>query len=103
MIMAKEKVSVYTSKAVMKQVEKAPAEVEDAFFDMVEKVQGMTIAEVMADNGLDFEKDQKRKRLNGWTLRIIRTWRALCLLRSGSIIDIYGIRNPTSAHSIRRR
>lgn len=101
--MASEKVTVNTSKAVLKQVEKAPAEVEDAFFDMVEKVQGMTIPEVMADNGLDFEKDKKRKKVNGWTIRITRSWRALCLLRSGSIIDIYGIKNPTSAHSIRRR
>ena len=101
--MAGEKVRVGTDRRVLKQVEKAPAEVEDAFFEMIDKIQAMTVTEIMADKGLDFEKDRKRKKINGWTLRISRGWRALCFLHGGSILEIYGIRDPTSAHSNLRR
>ena len=50
-----EMIKVVTSKAVLKQLEKAPTEVEDAFFDMVEKVQRMTAPDLARDQGLDFE------------------------------------------------
>ena len=96
-------VKVQSKKSVAKQVSKAPEAVGDAFVDMIEKIQGMSLEQVMADNGLDFEKDQSRKKEGVWTLRISKGWRALCLLRTGPVIEIFGIKDPTAAHSNRRR
>lgn len=100
---ASENVRVITKKSIGKEVGKAPDAIGDAFLDMIEKIQNMTLEKVMADNGLNFEKDQSRKKEGVWTLRITKGWRALCLLRTGPIIEIFGIKDPTSAHSSRRR
>jgi hypothetical protein len=97
------KVRVVTKGSTLKLVEKAPEAVEEAFFGAVEKIQAMTLEQVMADNGLDMEKDQGRRRAGVWTFRLSRGWRALCLLRTGPVIEVFGIRNPTEAHSVRRR
>jgi hypothetical protein len=70
---------------------------------MIAKVQGMTLKQVWSDNGLDLEKDRSREKTGIHTIRITKGGRALCLLRTGPVIEIFGIKDPTAAHSVRRR
>lgn len=76
--------------------------VGEDFLDMIEKVQVMTLAEVMEDNGLSFEKVLRRKTDKLWTLRINRSWRAICKLHTGPVIEILAVLDHTKTHSIRR-
>jgi hypothetical protein len=97
------KARIILTAAVLKQIGKAPEGVEDAFFDAVAKIQASTWSQLVADQGLDLERDQSRKDAGVWTFRINRGWRALCLVRTGPVIEVFGIRDPTAAHSVRRR
>lgn len=99
--MAGAKAKVKLKDRVLKQVQKAPSEVEDSFFDMIEKVQGMTLDQIMADKGLNFEKDLSRKKERIWTLRINRNWRAICLLHSGPVIEILAVLDHTKTDRLR--
>lgn len=100
--MASLKIQVEFKKSLVKQIQKAPGEVRDAFIDMIEKVQGMTLEDAMADKGLSFEKVISRKNEKLWTLRINRNWRAICLLHTGPVIEIIAVLDHTKAHAIRR-
>jgi mRNA-degrading endonuclease RelE of RelBE toxin-antitoxin system len=96
------KVQVEFKNSVLKQVKKAPNEIREAFPDMVEKVQSMTLDEVRKDMGLDFEKVLSRPSEKLFTLRINRNWRAICKLRTGPIIEIIAVADHTKTHAIRR-
>jgi plasmid maintenance system killer protein len=92
---------VHYQERVLKQVGKAPDDVEDGFFDMIEKVQGMTLDQIMADKGLNFEKDLSRKKEKIWTLRINKNWRAICLLHTGPVIEILAVLDHTKTDRLR--
>lgn len=68
------------------------------FLDMIEKVQDMTLPQVMADKGLGFEKILSRPREKLWTLRIDRNWRAICKLNTGPVIEIVVVADHTKTH-----
>lgn len=91
-------VQVEFKKSVLKMVQKAPPGVAPAFVEMIERVQLMTLDQVMADNGLDFEKVLSRKSEKLWTLRVNRNWRAVCKLRTGPIIEILMVADHNNTH-----
>jgi hypothetical protein len=103
MATGKQTVRVKLKRKAEKQVDHESDAVFDAFYDMVEKIQGMTLEEVMRDKGLDFEKARGREAEKLWTCRITKSWRAVCLLKTGPIIEILMIWDPDEAHSVRRR
>ena len=98
--MVGELVKVEYQQRVWNQAKKGEAGAE--FLDMVEKLQGMTLQQVMADKGLAFEKVLSRPKEKLWTLRINKNWRAICRLNTGPVIEIIAAADHTKTHSIRR-
>lgn len=88
---------------IRKQLKGASQEVNTAFFGSLATIHSFTsMTQLAQHNGLNWEKLENKfypgTKLPMYSFRITVSWRALCLLRTGPVIEIVGISNHDGAY-----
>jgi len=96
------KIEISLKTGIEKQAAKAGGRIPEALVNMIDKVQGFNMGQLQADSGLNWEKVINKRDpgtgLQLWSLRITGSWRALCVLHSGPVIEIRAIRNHDKSY-----